>query len=84
MAGMREKTPKTMQGTIPNVSKQTADTELHSMKRTCTIARYSVETDAMPAKNIAAPMNTQYRLSNVTPERIVPDRYLIQVRRQMP
>ena len=47
------------------------------MKCTWTIARYSVETDAMPAKNIAAPMNTQYRLSNVTPESIVPDLYLM-------
>jgi hypothetical protein len=63
---------------MPNESKQTADTELHSMKCTWTIARYHVETDAMPAKNIAAPMNTQYRLSNVTAESIVPDLYLMQ------
>ena len=32
----------------------------------------------MPAKNIAAPMNIQYRLSNFTPESIVPDLYLMQ------
>ena len=78
MTGRSAKIPKNMQGTMPNMSKQTADTELHSMKCAWTIARYSVETDAMPEKNIAAPINTQYRLSNVTPERIVPDLYLMQ------
>jgi hypothetical protein len=65
--GSKERTPSAMPGAMPKKANQAAATELHSIKCPFTEANQSVQADATEAKNSAAAINIQYRLSNFTP-----------------
>jgi hypothetical protein len=67
-----------MQGTMPNNEKHVALTELHSRKSGLIIAIYIVDADATAAKNIAAAMRIQYRLSNFTSIPFAQDLFVMQ------
>ena len=75
ITGISARTPRIMQGTMPISPKHAEGTEMHSMKCSFTDALERVETDATVAKNTAAAMKTQYRLSNFTAPYIGPDLY---------
>ena len=64
--GSKDRTPSAMPGAMPKKANQAAATELHSIKCSFTEASQSVLADATEAKNIAAAMKIQYRLSNFT------------------